>query len=173
MSSSSTSPSHTYRIELTPPDISSYEAGNTGTPYVTTFDSGKPGPHVLVQALTHGNELCGAIALDYLFREGVRPVAGRLTFVFANIEAFASWDTSNPNRSRYVDEDFNRVWSDETLKGTRHSTELRRARELLKFVDAADFVLDILQEWKNQNKQTSTDMDFIIKQIQDQAAENK
>jgi predicted deacylase len=143
MSSPSTSPSHTYRIELTPPDISSYEAGNTGTPYVTTFDSGKPGPHVLVQALTHGNELCGAIALDYLFREGVRPVAGRLTFIFANIEAFASWDTGNPNRSRYVDEDFNRVWSDETLKGTRHSTELRRARELLKFVDSADFVLDI------------------------------
>lgn len=139
----SPSPSPTYRIELTPPDISSYEAGNTGTPYVTTFDSGKPGPHVLVQALTHGNELCGAIALDYLFREGVRPVAGRLTFAFANIEAFASWDTSNPNRSRYVDEDFNRVWSDETLKGDRNSTELRRARELLKFVDAADFVLDI------------------------------
>ena len=139
----SPSPSPTYRIELTPPDISSYEAGNTGTPYVTTFDSGKPGPHVLVQALTHGNELCGAIALDYLFREGVRPVAGRLTFAFANIEAFASWDTSDPNRSRYVDEDYNRVWSDDTLKGARNSTELRRARELVKFVDAADFLLDI------------------------------
>ena len=47
---------------------------------------------MLVQALTHGNELCGAIALDYLFREGVRPVAGRLTFIFANIEAFAGLD---------------------------------------------------------------------------------
>lgn len=140
---SSTSPSHTYRIELTPPDITSYQAGNTGTPYVTTFDSGKPGPHVMVQALTHGNELCGAIALDYLFREGVRPVAGRLTFAFANIEAFASWDTRDPNRSRYVDEDYNRVWSDDTLKGARNSTELRRARELVKFVDAADFLLDI------------------------------
>ncbi len=138
-----TSPSHTYRIELTPPDITSYQAGNTGTPYVTTFDSGKPGPHVMVQALTHGNELCGAIALDYLFREGVRPVAGCLTFAFANIEAFASWDTSDPNRSRYVDEDYNRVWSDDTLKGARNSTELRRARELVKFVDAADFLLDI------------------------------
>ena len=140
---SSTSPSHTYLIELTPPDITSYQAGNTGTPYVTTFDSGKPGPHVMVQALTHGNELCGAIALDYLFREGVRPVAGCLTFAFANIEAFASWDTSDPNRSRYVDEDYNRVWSDDTLKGARNSTELRRARELVKFVDAADFLLDI------------------------------
>ena len=139
----SPSPSPTYRIELTPPDITSYQAGNTGTPYVTTFDSGKPGPHVMVQALTHGNELCGAIALDYLFREGVRPVAGRLTFAFANIEAFASWDTSDPNRSRYVDEDYNRVWSDDTLKGARNSTELRRARELVKFVDAADFLLDI------------------------------
>ena len=42
--------------------------GNAGVDYVHVLDSGKPGPNVMVQALTHGNEFCGAIALDYLFR---------------------------------------------------------------------------------------------------------
>ena len=53
-------------IEITPPDLSSYKAGNTGVEYVHVLESGKPGPSVMVQALTHGNEFCGAIALDYL-----------------------------------------------------------------------------------------------------------
>ena len=66
-------------IEISPPDISQYRAGNTGVDYVHVLDSGKPGPDVMVQALTHGNEYCGAIALDYLFREGVAPVKGKLT----------------------------------------------------------------------------------------------
>ena len=66
-------------VELAAPDIAPYAAGNTGIPYVTSLDSGRPGPHVLVNALAHGNELCGAITLDQLFRRGVCPVAGKLT----------------------------------------------------------------------------------------------
>ena len=62
-----------YAIEITPPDISMYRAGNTGVDYVHVFDSGRPGPNVMVQALTHGNELCGAIALDWLMRLGIQP----------------------------------------------------------------------------------------------------
>ena len=54
-------------IELIAPDISAYRAGNTGIDYVTTFDSGIAGPHVMVSAVTHGNELCGAVTLDFLF----------------------------------------------------------------------------------------------------------
>jgi predicted deacylase len=61
-----------YRVELTPPDLSPYREGNTGIEYVTSFVAGEPGPHVLITALTHGNEICGAITLDKLFRAGVR-----------------------------------------------------------------------------------------------------
>ena len=50
-------------VELEAVDITPYKAGNTGIDYVTTFDSGKPGPHVAVTAVVHGNELCGAIAV--------------------------------------------------------------------------------------------------------------
>ncbi|MBM3570464.1 MAG: succinylglutamate desuccinylase [Alphaproteobacteria bacterium] len=132
-----------YAVELTPPDLSAYKTGNTGIDYVTRFDSGRAGPHVLINALTHGNELCGAIAVDFLFRKGFRPKIGTLTLSFANIDAFAAFDPANPSASRFVDEDFNRVWSPEVLAGPRQSVELRRARKLRPAVDAADFLLDI------------------------------
>lgn len=136
-------PEPNYPVELTPPDITPYRAGNTGTEYVTTFDSGAPGPHVLVTALTHGNEICGAIALNRLLRAGLRPRCGRLTLAFDNVAAFHAFDRRVPGASRYVDEDFNRLWDKATLDGPRHSTELARARALRPFVEAADFLLDL------------------------------
>jgi predicted deacylase len=136
-------PEPSYAIELTPPDIEPYRAGNTGIDYVTQFDSGLPGPHVLVAALTHGNEICGAIALDRLFRAGLRPRQGTLTLAFDNVAAYQSFDRRAPTASRFVDEDFNRLWAPATLDSPRQSTELARARALRPIVDAADFLLDI------------------------------
>lgn len=132
-----------YAVELSPPDIHQFRAGNTGIPYVTTFDSGRPGPHVMVNALTHGNELCGAIALVTLFEREIRPIRGKLTLSFANVAAFETFDPAQPSASRFVDEDFNRVWDDATLDGPRDSVELRRARELRPVVDTVDLLLDI------------------------------
>ncbi len=136
-------PEPTYAVELTAPDIEPYRAGNTGIDYVTTFDSGVAGPHVLVTALTHGNEICGAIALDRLFRAGLQPQQGKLSLAFDNVAAYRSFDLRVPTASRYVDEDFNRLWSGATLDGPRRSVELTRARALRPIVDAADFLLDI------------------------------
>lgn len=132
-----------YPIEILPPDITPYRAGNAGVEYVTVLDSGQPGPNVMIQALTHGNEFCGAIALDYLFRERIAPRKGKLILSFANVEAFARFDYDDPDRARFIDEDYNRVWADEVLGGGRDSIELRRARQLRPFVDAADYLLDI------------------------------
>jgi hypothetical protein len=53
------------------------------------------------------------------------------------------WDPQNPDGNRYVEEDFNRVWSDEVLNGPRDSVELRRARELVAYIDTADYLLDL------------------------------
>jgi predicted deacylase len=136
-------PVNEYSLELTPPDISAYKAGNTGVDYFTTLESGTPGPHVVVTAVVHGNELCGAIALDHLFREDVRPNRGKLTLGFVNVAAFESFDPEDPRASRYVDEDFNRLWDAATLDGDRDSAELRRAREIRPLIDQADFLLDI------------------------------
>ena len=130
-------------VELKAPELAPYRASNTGTPYVHRFESGKAGPNALVVALTHGNEICGAIAVDRLMKSGVRPTRGMLTLAFANVAAFARFDAVNPFASRFVDEDFNRVWTEQVLDGSRESVELRRARELRPFVEAADFMLDI------------------------------
>ena len=51
-------------IEFAFPDLRKWEKG--AAPYVHVLESGKAGPTVMVCALTHGNEICGAMALDYL-----------------------------------------------------------------------------------------------------------
>src|SRR5436190_6091994 len=130
-------------IELNPPDISRWKQSDTGVDWVHVLDSGRPGPKAMVQALTHGNEICGAIALDGLLASGFRPSRGTLTVAFANVEAYARFDPADPFPSRLVDEDYNRVWADEVLDGPRDSLELRRARQLRPFVDAVDFLLDL------------------------------
>ena len=43
-------------VEVQPPDIAKYRQGNTAVDYVHVLDSGRAGPTVMVQALTHGNE---------------------------------------------------------------------------------------------------------------------
>lgn len=134
------------RIELNPPDISRWREGNTGVEYVHTFDSGKAGPHVMVNAITHGNEICGAITVDRLLdmaRAGMRPRTGKLTLSFANIRAYANWNPDNPHANRFVDEDFNRVWTPETLDGPRQSVELTRARAMRPVVETVDLLYDI------------------------------
>jgi predicted deacylase len=130
-------------IEVQPPDLAPYRASETGVDYVHVFDSGRAGPTVMLQALTHGNEYCGAHALIEVLASGLRPQAGKLIVAFANVAAFARFDFDDPDAARYVDEDYNRVWADEVLGGPRDSVELRRARELRPFVDAADFLLDL------------------------------
>ena len=130
-------------IEISPPDIEPWRHGNAGVDFVHVLDSGKPGPSVMVQALTHGNEFCGAIALDLLLKEKIKPIQGKMILAFANVAAFARFDFADPDRSRYIDEDYNRVWGDDALLGPRDSAELRRARELRPFVDAADYLLDL------------------------------
>jgi predicted deacylase len=130
-------------IDVAFPDLSRWAAGNGGTPYLWTFDSGRSGPHLGLQALTHGNEVCGAIALDVLLSEDFRPVRGKVSFCFANTAAYANWNPREPFKSRFVDEDFNRVWSAEVLDGPRHSSELARARALRTYYESLDYLLDI------------------------------
>lgn len=133
-----------YPIEIAPPDLGPYAAGNTGIPYVHTFDSGKPGPHVMINALTHGNEICGAIAVAELLAHGLRPRSGKLTLAFANVAAFERFDYDQPDASRFVDQDFNRVWTAEKLDDlSLQSSELTRARAMRPVIDTVDLLLDL------------------------------
>lgn len=130
-------------VHLQAPAIDSWVAGNTGVPGFVTRESGRPGPHVGLIALTHGNELAGAIVLDRLLQQGFCPRRGQLTFGFANLAGFARFDRRQPTASRFIDEDMNRVWDEHVLDSGRHSSELDRAREMRPLIDTFDVLLDL------------------------------
>ncbi|CAN7531542.1 succinylglutamate desuccinylase [Acidovorax sp. LjRoot194] len=130
-------------FEVLPRDLSAYRQGNVGIDYVHRFESGQPGPHVLINALTHGNEICGMVAATHLLDSGVRPRIGTLTISFANVAAYESFDQSRPFESRQLVHNLNRIWSATELDGTAESPELLRARALRPVVAAADQILDI------------------------------
>ena len=132
-----------FDVQLRAPDLARWQRGNAGIPGFMSFTGPLPGPHVLLLALTHGNEIAGAIALDRLLTAGVRPQRGRLSFGFVNLAAFNDFDPAQPTTSRFVEEDMNRVWDAAVLDGPRRSVELERAREIRPLLESADLVLDL------------------------------
>jgi predicted deacylase len=130
-------------VEIATPDLGEHRRGNTAMPGVTSFEAKRPGPHVVITALVHGNELCGACAILALLDGGIRPCRGRLSLALVNLAAFDTFDPDNPKASRYLDEDLNRVWSAAVLEGPGRSVELDRARELRPLIEDADFLLDL------------------------------
>jgi len=132
-----------FSMDLAPPDLSRWRQGSHGIPGFYTRAGDRSGPHVLIVALTHGNELAGAIVLNQLLQADLRPLRGTLTMGFANLAAFDRFDPAQPTASRYVEEDFNRLWDPAVLDGPRTSLELSRAREMRPLVDRADVLLDL------------------------------
>jgi predicted deacylase len=130
-------------MEVRPRDISALRQGNVGVDYVHRLTARAPGPHVVLNALIHGNEFCGMTALTWLLEQGFRPARGTLTLVFSNVAAYERFDPERPLESRFVDRDMNRVWTDEILRGDTASVEVHRARALRPVFAAADFLLDI------------------------------
>jgi len=132
-----------FEVNLTAPDLTPWLAGNTGIAGYHSFAGDAAGPHVAIVALTHGNELAGAIVLDRLLRRGLRPRRGRLTLGFNNLAAFARFDPAQPTASRFLDEDLNRLWDLTVLEGPGQSSELDRARQIRPLIDSVDVLLDL------------------------------
>jgi predicted deacylase len=131
-----------FPVRLPVPQLGPWLAGNL-LPGVWSFQATEPGPHVALASLMHGNEIAGALLLARWLREGLRPRRGRLTLIFANLDAFARFDPTDPTLSRFVDEDMNRVWDERVLAGPRHGSELARARVLRPLMDEVDVLLDL------------------------------
>lgn len=129
-------------FKLSVPDLGAERAGNTDTPGVWHFDSGVPGRSLMVSALVHGNELCGAWALKGLLEAGLRPARGTLTLALCNLAAFDRFDPHHHDAARFVDEDLNRQWVDARMDAG-DTLERRRAAALRPFVAEADWLLDL------------------------------
>ncbi len=126
-------------IEFAFPELRKWEKG--AAPYIHVLESGQPGPAVMVAALTHGNEVSGAVVVDALLEKRLKPRRGTLIFSFNNIEAYLSFDAARPFRSRMIDEDFNRPWG--RLDQPATTVETRRAQVVRPFVERADLLLDL------------------------------
>jgi predicted deacylase len=136
-------PLPSFDVRLAAPDIGPWIAGNSGVPGFTTRVADTAGPHVALLAVSHGNEIAGAIVLERLLRGGLRPARGKLTFGFVNLAAYERFDPRQPTASRFVDEDINRVWDTAMLDSARRSTELDRAREIRPLIDTVDVLFDL------------------------------
>ena len=143
---------HGIPVELSPPEIEAWRKTETGIPFAVTRDSGQDGPHLVICAITHGNEFAGAIALNRLLQSGFTPLKGKTTGIFMNVEAFARFHQDQPSFSRYVDEDMNRLWRLDELnapgeqqadRANTASYERDRAREVLPILESADHILDL------------------------------
>ena len=132
-----------FAVRLSSPDLTRWLDGNTGVRGFICRDSGRAGRHVGLFALTHGNEIAGAIALTRLLKADLRPNRGRITLGFVNLAAFARFDPRQPTESRFVDEDMNRLWDPAVLDGHRQSSELARARQIRPLLDEIDILLDL------------------------------
>lgn len=129
-------------VELLPVDISQYRRGNCPVDFVHRLDSGVDGPELAITALIHGNEICGANALIHILEQGIRPVRGALTLIFANVGAYQQFNPQRPFASRCLDEDMNRLWLDERL-AQPDTQESHRALALLPYIRSADSLLDL------------------------------
>jgi predicted deacylase len=133
------------RFELQPPPLGRWREGNTGLEGVWRFEAPRPGREVLVTALVHGNELCGAWALFEALEAGIRPSCGALTLAFCNLAAFDRFNPDDTDCSRFVDQDFNRLWGRMPwrVEGAALTCEQRRVLELQPVVERADWLLDL------------------------------
>ncbi|WP_415423144.1 succinylglutamate desuccinylase/aspartoacylase family protein, partial [Acetobacter okinawensis] len=125
------------------PDLTPWVQGNCGIKGVHHFESHKPGPHVAITALMHGNEYAGAQALASLLANPPSPPYGRLSLIFLNLDAYAAFDLRRPSQCRYIEEDMNRLWMPELIRSEHTSLEMRRVRELVPVIDTVDILLDL------------------------------
>ncbi len=137
-----------HAVEVERPDLSHLAPSNVGAVrYVHEFSADQPGADVLITSLVHGNEYTGAIVMAQLLAlmssGELRLRRGRLTAVFANVDSFERFDLTQPDASRFVDRDLNRVWDAALLDGSQQSSELARARAIRPYVERASHLLDL------------------------------
>lgn len=125
------------------PDPAVYGTGNSGIPYVWSFAADTPGPHLVVSALVHGNEPCGASAVCRMLDMGIRPRRGRLTLLLAHVEAYKRFRSGAGAAARFLDRDLNRLWRDDWIDADATSREAERARQLRPVLAGADALIDL------------------------------
>ena len=112
----------------------------------------KQGKKVVILAGVHGDESFGVKMLEKLIPKLDIDV-GKVTFIFANMKAI------NENK-RFIEANLNRCFLKEQSKGITNTLEGETAREIMSYLEEADFMLDIHASF------TKDSIPFIICQPQ-------
>ena len=119
---------------------------------VFEFDSGNPGPNILIFGGIHGNEHCGVKAIE-MFMENLNSgrftlLNGKVTFAFGNIPALKQ-------NVRFIDKDMNRIFVDNNFDKFEGSSEYERVSFLKTLFEGKDAFLDL-------HSAKSPCLDFLI-----------
>ena len=115
-------------------------------PHIIKIDSPNAGPSAAIIACTHGNEPIGLSAISYLLSY-IKITRGTLYFILGNPKAAQCYLDAecsiSKEKSRYVDQNLNRLPPKEALNSNQDIYENRRASELLPILEQIDGVLDL------------------------------
>ncbi len=104
---------------------------------IKIFNSGKPGPNLVVMAGVHGDERCGLNAFDAILPT-FYPLCGQVTFIVGSPEAVkVNTREFEGNLNRMFRPDF------EITEAERDTYEYKRSRELMPILAKSDALLDI------------------------------
>jgi succinylglutamate desuccinylase len=100
------------------------------------IESNQPGPTVVILGGVHGNETCGVEALKAL--QNITIDSGTLILIYGNPQAIEQ-------NVRYVEQNLNRMFCDDErlTSELKRSYEYQRSREILPYLHAADYSLDL------------------------------
>ena len=94
-----------------------------------------PGKTTVILAGIHGNEVCGVKAFDEIIPK-LEIVSGKVYFIYANLEAIKQ-------NKRFIEKNLNRCFFEEQLEDIKNTLEGSTAREIIHYLESADFLLDI------------------------------
>ncbi len=95
---------------------------------IKVFESGNPGPNLVILGGVHGNEPCGVEAIRAL---NINPLKGKVTCIIANLEALRK-------KVRFINSDLNRAFT-----FSKNDKESMVALEIKEYLDQADALLDL------------------------------
>ena len=108
------------------------ETGKELSRIIGKYTTGKKGPLLFVTAGVHGNEPSGVKALEKVFAEleKTKPeIHGTILGVAGNLEALKQ-------DKRYLDEDLNRTWKEDSIKNQKKdSHEQREMHQIIEILD--------------------------------------
>lgn len=115
-------------------------------PGVFVIEGTEPGPTVGISICTHGNEIAGLSAAEYLLdlvNGGKELKRGGIYIVLNNLKAAEHFFDLNDTQARFVDIDFNRLPPSVFDGNPSNDYEITRARVLKEVWDGFDYGIDM------------------------------